>query len=44
MALHQFANDFFGLLGSAKTDNELKLELLNECRMRVGGLTAEVRY
>jgi len=34
MALHQFANDFFNLLGSTKTDSELETDLYNECLMR----------
>ena len=34
MALHQFANDFLNLLGSAKTDSELETDLHNECQLR----------
>ncbi|CAL1695027.1 unnamed protein product [Somion occarium] len=36
MALHAFANDFFGLLGSEKSDSELKLQLVDEWEMRWG--------
>jgi hypothetical protein len=32
MALHQFANDFFSLLASSKTDSELETEVHDECR------------
>jgi len=34
MALHQFANDFFSLLASAKTDSELETEVHDECWKR----------
>ncbi|KAL6310142.1 hypothetical protein BKA93DRAFT_722468 [Sparassis latifolia] len=34
MALHQFANDFFGLLGSEKSDGELEEALTEEWRTR----------
>ncbi|EIW64280.1 uncharacterized protein TRAVEDRAFT_68128 [Trametes versicolor FP-101664 SS1] len=34
MALHQFANDFFGLLGGAKSDDELRDLLQEEWRTR----------
>ncbi|KAH7927276.1 hypothetical protein BV22DRAFT_295710 [Leucogyrophana mollusca] len=36
MALHQFANDFFGLLGSEKTQGELETQLNEEWRARWG--------
>lgn len=39
MALHQFANDFLNLLGSEKTDNELKMDLRSEYRLRVGDIS-----
>lgn len=34
MALHQFANEFFGLLGSEKTDDDLAAMLDEEWRAR----------
>ncbi|KAH7916416.1 hypothetical protein BJ138DRAFT_1121796 [Hygrophoropsis aurantiaca] len=34
MALHQFASDFFGLLGSEKTQGDLELQLSEEWRSR----------
>jgi hypothetical protein len=34
MALHQSANDFFGLLGSTKTDSELEALLQDEYKTR----------
>lgn len=34
MALHQFANDFFTLLGSAKTSGELEALLTDEYKTR----------
>ena len=42
MALHHFANDFFGLLCSAKTDSELETELYYECHTRWARLFEEV--
>lgn len=36
MALHQFANDFFGLLGSEKTIAELEAQLKEELSSRWG--------
>lgn len=36
MALHQFANDFFGLLGSDKTVSDLETQLKEELRSRWG--------
>jgi len=36
VALHQFANDFFSLLGSAKTDRELETEVHYECQRHWG--------
>ncbi|KAI0785040.1 hypothetical protein C8Q75DRAFT_723299 [Abortiporus biennis] len=39
MALHAFANDFFGLLGSDKTDLELELILSEEWHTRWGSST-----
>ncbi|KAG2156621.1 uncharacterized protein EDB93DRAFT_1127571 [Suillus bovinus] len=40
MALHQFANDFFGLLGSDKTVSELEGQLKEELNSRWGVDTA----
>jgi hypothetical protein len=36
MALHQFANDFFGLLGGDKTITELEAQLTEELSSRWG--------
>jgi len=36
MALHQFANDFFGLLGSNKTISDLEAQLKEELCSRWG--------
>ncbi|CDO72966.1 hypothetical protein BN946_scf185007.g20 [Trametes cinnabarina] len=36
MALHQFANDFFGLLGGPKTNDELRVTLEEEWRTKWG--------
>ncbi|KAJ6621220.1 hypothetical protein B0H10DRAFT_2175488 [Mycena sp. CBHHK59/15] len=37
MALHQFANDFFGLLGSGSADEDLEVMLTDEWYSRWGG-------
>ena len=42
MALHQFANDFFGLLGSEKTDIELRQQLDEEWETRWGTPASDV--
>ena len=42
MALHQFANDFFGLLGGDKSDDELRDMLHEEWRVRWGDEAEEV--
>ncbi len=42
MALHQFANDFFGLLGGEKSDDELREMLHEEWRVRWGNVPEEV--
>lgn len=42
MALHTFANDFFGLLGSDKTDLELELQLSEEWKARWAGNSNDV--
>jgi hypothetical protein len=42
MALHQFANDFFSLLGSAKTDSELETEVHKEYQIRRASSFAKV--
>jgi len=39
MALHQFANEFFGLLGSDKTIHDLEAQLKEELWSRLGGNT-----
>ena len=36
MALHNFANEFFGLLGSDRTDSDLRVVLEEEWRVRWG--------
>ncbi|TFK90810.1 hypothetical protein K466DRAFT_484133 [Polyporus arcularius HHB13444] len=41
MALHQFANDFFGLLGGEKSDDELREMLHEEWRVRWGDVAEE---
>ncbi|KAG0707461.1 hypothetical protein DFH29DRAFT_844493 [Suillus ampliporus] len=40
MALHQFANDFFGLLGGDKTISDLETQLKEELSSRWGGDSA----
>jgi len=42
MALHQFANDFFTLLGSSKTIDELETLLRDEYKTRLGQALDEV--
>ena len=42
MALHQFANDFFGLLGGDKSDEELREMLLEEWQTRWGAAPEDV--
>jgi hypothetical protein len=42
MALHQFANDFFGLLGSSSTNHELVSTLSSEWQLRCGKLREQV--
>ena len=42
MALHQFANDFFGLLGGERTDEELQEMLHAEWRARWANAPEEV--
>lgn len=42
MALHQFANDFFGLLGSQRTEAELEAILSDEWRARWGIFNQQV--
>lgn len=37
MALHQFANEFFGMLGSDKSELELRALLNEEWEQRWGG-------
>ncbi|OJT08171.1 hypothetical protein TRAPUB_933 [Trametes pubescens] len=44
MALHQFANDFFGLLGGAKSDDALRDLLQEEWRTRWATAPEEVSY
>lgn len=44
MALHQFANDFFGLLGGAQSDEELRDLLQEEWRTRWATAPEEVSY
>lgn len=43
MALHQFANDFFGILGSQRSDAELQAMLNNEWRVRWATLNQQVK-
>jgi hypothetical protein len=42
MALHQFANDFFGLLGGDKTIAELEAQLKEELSSRWGADSTRV--
>ena len=42
MALHQFANDFFGLLGRPSTNHELISILSSEWQLRCGKLREQV--
>jgi len=45
MALHQFANDFFGLLGGASSQEELDQLVSNEWKQHLGQIpTLDVRF
>lgn len=44
MALHQFANDFFGLLGGEKSDGELREMLSEEWCVRWGKAAENVSF
>jgi hypothetical protein len=45
MALHQFANDFFGLLGSANSEEAMEQLVADEWKQRWGRpLPADVRF
>jgi hypothetical protein len=44
MALHQFANDFFGLLNSASSQEELDQVVVDEWKQRWGQTLPDVRF
>jgi hypothetical protein len=44
MALHQFANDFFGLLGGGSSQEELDQLVVDEWKQRWETLPSDVRF